>query len=291
MIAEQTEEQASLYVLGLLPPEEARSFQTAMGADPELADLVERMETGAAALAWTAPPVDPPPALRGRIADRIEREGPPERGNVVIPFPRASIWLPWAAAACLTLIAGWLAYDRYHLALLVYGFLNRDRIQQYQLDHVQSQRVALQDRLDKALSQIADAGKDNAALVAEIGALRSQVADLNARDALSQIKIATLASMLKNDPQALAVVAWDPGAQRGILQTLNLPHQRSNQDYQLWIIDPDYKAPVSAGVFEAGKQESFQPLHPISKADKFAVSLEKKGGSASPQGPIVLMGE
>jgi anti-sigma-K factor RskA len=288
--AEQTEEQASLYVLGLLPPDEARSFEAAMAADPELASLVDRLEASAAALAWTAPPIEPPPGLRARIADRIEREGP-ERSNVIVPFPRISYWLPWAAAACLTVLAGWLAYDRYHLTLLVYGFLNRDRIQQQELDHVQTQRIALQNRLDSALSQIAGDEKANASLEAQMSTLRSQVADLNARNALSQIKIATLASMLKNAPQALAVVAWDPGAQRGIVQTLNMPHARSNQDYQLWIIDPDYKSPVSAGVFEPGKQENFQPLHPISKADKFAVSLEKKGGSSSPLGPIVLMGE
>jgi anti-sigma-K factor RskA len=287
---EHTEEEASLYVLGLLPRDAARKFESAMAADPELAELVARLENGAAAFAWTVPPRDPPAALRGRIMDRITR-GETGGSNVLAPFPNRWTWLPWAAAACLAVMGADLAYQSYQAHLMVDSFIVRDRAQQAELDRVQTREAVLQDHLADAESFIASDARQKAALQSQADSLRGEVAELKARNALSDIKIATLASMAKNAPQAMAVVAWDGSAQRGIVRTLNMPAARPDQDYQLWIIDPDYKQPVSAGVFEPGTRASFEPVHRISKADKFAVSLEKKGGSSVPQGPIVLVGE
>jgi anti-sigma-K factor RskA len=274
VIGEDTEEQASLYVLGMLASDEARKFEAAMAADSELADLVGRLETGAAAFAFTAPPRDPPPALRRRIMDRIRPEA---------PLASRIAWLPWALAACLAVLLGVFAYKRYEHRLMIADFLVRDRAQQAELDRAQGSEVALQRRL-------ADAQDQNADLLAQLNAARGEVADLRARNALANIKIAMLASTLKSAPRAMAVVAWDGSAQRGIVKTLYMPAAPADQDYQLWIIDPDYQQPVSAGVFDPGQGANFEPLHPISKAGKFAISLEKRGGSPTPQGPIVLVG-
>lgn len=289
MIGEPTEEEASLYVLGLLPPDEALKFEAAIAADPELAALVARLETGAAALAWTAPRRDPPAALRQRIMDRIKQDQATPAN--VVPFPSRWVWLPWAAAACFALVAADFVYKSYHARLLIDSFVIRDRDQQAELDRVQTQEAVLQNHLSDAVSFIASDAKQKAALQSQLDAARGEVAELKAHNALSEVKIATLASMLKNAPRAMAIVAWDGGAQRGILKTVNMPAARSDQDYQLWIIDPGYKQPVSAGVFDPGKGAIFEPAHPISKAGQFAVSLEKKGGSPAPEGPIVLVGE
>jgi anti-sigma-K factor RskA len=289
LIAEHTEEEAALYVLRLLPAPDAHRFEAAMAADPELAELVGRLQTGAAALAWTAPPRQPPAVLRGRILKRIKND--PAGAGKVVQFPRSRTWLPWAIAACLAVTTADSSYQWFHLKLLVDSFVIRDRAQQMELNRVQTQESVLQDHLSDAESFIASDARQKAAFQSQVDSMRREVADLKARDALSQIKIATLASMVKNAPQAMAVVAWDGGAQRGILKTVNMPAAHEDQDYQLWIIDPDYKQPVSAGVFDPGKGTNFEPAHPISKADKFAVSLEKKGGSPTPQGPVVLVGE
>jgi anti-sigma-K factor RskA len=290
VIGDDTADDASLYVLGLLTPEEARKFQAMLAADPELAELVGRLETAAAALAWTAPPRDPPPALRARIAGRIQPEEE-ELPNRVVAFPSRTAWVPWAVAACFALTTAGFCYKRYENRLVMADFLLRDRAQQAELDRVQSRDVALQLRLDGALSLVAAAGQKNEDLQRLLDTANGEVADLKTRNALSEIKIAMLASMAKEAPQAAAVVAWDGGSQRGIVKTVHMPSARADQDYQLWIIDPDYKTPVSAGVFDPGKGANFAPDHPISKADKFAVSLEKKGGAPAPQGPIVLVSE
>jgi anti-sigma-K factor RskA len=284
VIPEPTQDDAALYALGLLSPEEVSRFEAAMAADPEIAALVAQIETGAGALAASVPPREPPPELAARIMAEIR-----PAANVV-KFPRMSSWLPWAAAACFALIAGTLGYERFHLKLIFADFVIRERLQQEALDIAQTRAATLQKSLDDALTRIASSGGENSKLQAQVDSLRQEVAGLQARDELSQIKIATLASQLKDNPQAMAVVAWDGGAQRGILQTHNMPVANGDQDYQLWIIDPDSKAPVSAGVFDPAQGARFQPIHRVSHAEKFAISLEKKGGSDAPQGPIVLVG-
>ena len=284
------EEEASLYVLGMLPADEARRFEAAMAADAELARLVGQLETGAAAMAAMAPAREPSPALRGRIMAQIQAESK-EPVRKIVQFRTVTTWLPWAVAACLALSTALLAYERFHLRLLVDNFLLRDRLQQGELEHVQTRETMLQQRLDNALADRAATNSEKAELQAQLSSLNREVADLKSRDALSQIKIATLSSMIKDAPQAMAVIAWDGAAQQGILKTLNMPAARPDQNYQLWIIDPNNKQPVSAGVFNPAANSRFQPLHPISKAGKFAISLEKQGGSETPLGPIVLVGE
>ena len=51
-------------------------------------------------------------------------------------------------------------------------------------------------------------------------------------------------------PKALAVAVWDPKKQEGVLSVENLPALAVNEDYQLWIVDPQYPNPVDGGVFD-----------------------------------------
>ncbi len=75
-----------------------------------------------------------------------------------------------------------------------------------------------------------------------------------------------------------------------------LPALASEKDYQLWVIDKQYPSPVNAGVFVVDPVTG--EAHIVFKADKhvdsiakFAVSLERKGGVAKAEGPIVLLSQ
>jgi anti-sigma-K factor RskA len=278
---DEREEQASLYVLGLLEPEELRAFESEMAADGDLVALVSELETGAAGLASIVAPRTPPPAVRERIMGSIQRN---EESSKIVPMFTFKDLAPWAIAACIALVAGWQGYQLFHLHLLVDSFKYRDDRNQAQLKQLQQERELLE-------NELAQASVDGNISKQSIAALQKQVEDMQGKDALSQIRIATLESLVKNAPKAMAVVAWDETTQQGIVQTNNIPAARGDQSYQLWIIDPDYKTPVSAGIFDPTNKANFQPLHPIQKAAKFAISLEKKGGSDTPKGPIVLVGE
>jgi anti-sigma-K factor RskA len=65
------------------------------------------------------------------------------------------------------------------------------------------------------------------------------------------------------------------------------------KDYQMWVIDPKYPTPVSAGVFPAGRAGvvnlPFKADKPITSADKFAVSVERKGGSPTPTKEQIIL--
>jgi anti-sigma-K factor RskA len=92
-VNEQFEEQAALYVLGLLEGEEAAAFEQRLHSETELRGLVDQLDAAAAAVAHSAPPRDLPPELRDRVLAQV-------RSGKTVAFPRRPNWIPWAIAAC-----------------------------------------------------------------------------------------------------------------------------------------------------------------------------------------------
>jgi anti-sigma factor ChrR (cupin superfamily) len=72
MINEQQQEQASLYVLGALPPDEHEKFEAVLRANAELRELVRDLQRAATSLALSAPPVALPPGLKDKVLRRID---------------------------------------------------------------------------------------------------------------------------------------------------------------------------------------------------------------------------
>ncbi|MCM3877739.1 MAG: anti-sigma factor [Thermoanaerobaculia bacterium] len=108
-----------------------------------------------------------------------------------------------------------------------------------------------------------------------------------------RVQVALLKGLEAN-PAARARLLWNPGTREGILWVSGLPPLPLEKSYELWAFVGDQ--PVPAGTFDAkgdgttvipiGKQENLGEA-PV----KFAVSVEPKGGVASPTGAIVLVGE
>jgi len=125
--------------------------------------------------------------------------------------------------------------------------------------------------------------------------LRRRLKHLRERDVLAQLEVVALDSNVQAAPEARAVVVWDGRKQRGVLRVEKLPPNDAAHDYQLWLIDPRYQNPVNGGVFHfAGKARAritFQPAIPVRRPRGFAVSLEREGGVAKAEGPIVLEGK
>ena len=80
-------------------------------------------------------------------------------------------------------------------------------------------------------------------------------------------------------PGMLANVYWDT-SKKVYLKVNNLPSAPEGKQYQLWAI-VDGK-PVSAGMFNGNEPNEIQSMAVIDKAQAFAITLEKKGGVASP---------
>lgn len=259
MIDERMEEQASLYVLGVLTPEEMHAFEAAMRGDAKLQQFVATLRASRDALAGSLPQVAPPPALKQKILAQITAQ------EKVVPLSSGSersggraIWLPWALAACLAMVCG--------ISL--------------------SQQKILSQKNSEQAKQLADLNQMVNSLHNETQDLKQAVATLQETNRLASVRIAMLTSMLADSPKAVAVSLWDNQQQRGVFVAQNLKPLPAGRDYQLWVMDPKYPTPVSAGVFQVDAQGNmrvqFKADKLIESADKFAVTQEPKGGLPTP---------
>jgi anti-sigma-K factor RskA len=81
-------------------------------------------------------------------------------------------------------------------------------------------------------------------------------------------------------PSSLAVVRWNQRSKDVYIDIENMPEPVAGKQYQLWAI-VDGK-PVSAGVIPTGLTGPAGKLSNIPKAEAFAITLEKQGGSHEP---------
>ncbi|WP_414709910.1 anti-sigma factor domain-containing protein [Puia sp.] len=81
-------------------------------------------------------------------------------------------------------------------------------------------------------------------------------------------------------PKSSANVYWDSTSSKVYLVVRNMPELPSDQQYQLWaLIDGK---PTDLGVFDARDQKVILQMKGTKKAQAFAITIEKKGGSAGP---------
>lgn len=102
------------------------------------------------------------------------------------------------------------------------------------------------------------------------------------------IKMAAMKGMPVS-PQSYATVYWDTTSHDVYLLANNLPVPASDKQYQLWAIFNG--KPVDLGVFDIKKEKLLIQAKNAQGAEAFAITLEKKGGSPSPQGDMYVMGK
>ena len=308
MIDERMEEQAALYALDALEADEKLAFEAELERNEDLRRLVDQLRAAAASLAHTAPPRMPSPEVEQRILGAIQSEAPPSRKIVRVA------WVPWAAAAALTVFCGVLFSQRAELRQRLASAneqigratSERERAaqllaeKQRELTEAKSAAERLQTEREELVQQVArwremqeSLRVQNTTLAEQRAELEKKVTELETLGTLSQLRVATLTSKLPSAPGAAGTVVWDPEKQQGILKVANAPTLTADKDYQLWLVDPAYKQPVDAGVFrvdEKGATEfTFRPKLRVAAANAFAVSLERKGGVPKAEGPMVLV--
>lgn len=280
MIGERHEELAVLHALGFLAGEDKRGFEQAVAADPALRELSEDLRESTAALALAAPQVEPPAALKARLLAAIENNESPAGKHTtatpaqIVPFP-FSRFVPWAAAAGFAFMAVWFGTQISTLRA--------------ENESLRTQRELAEVAYRMAQNQLTERTLVAEQMIAELGQRLRRTEDLG------RLKITALASLVGNTPEAKAIAVWDPEQQSGLLTVEKLPAIAQEQDYQIWVIDPQYPIPVDGGVFKPdlnGKATlTFKGDKPVAQVAAFAISLEKAGGVPKAEGPLVLLGK
>jgi anti-sigma-K factor RskA len=337
MMDKRKETQASLYVLGALPPVEARAFEATMSADPKLRLLVKELRGTAGAKVPAFPRADLPRGLRQEVpATTDERPHAPAVGVTSDDSSSASWagWMPWALAACFAILCVVLVSIGRSLreqAVALNQQLEETNLHaaelHQQLDQLQfradHQTTNYQTRLVEAqkefLQRIAEINRQTAArtnqlhqemaesqrqmtiyrnqaeqLRKEKKALEDALIATAASDRLASARIAVLRPTADGPTGAIGASIWSPQDQRGLLVLEGIPPPLPSQAYQLWLIDPAHRAPVSGGVLQVGPGGSVRlqfasPVR-IETAERFAISVEAAGGVAAPTGKTIMTG-
>ena len=271
MSPEEREELASLYVLGALEGDELAAFERELAGHPELAVLVTELERASTILATSVPQHKAPEGMRQSVFQRIRSQAdPPE--SVRFSFG----WVPWAIAASLAICSVLLWNEKSRLSAAIAGVEKENQSLVRLIASLDAERVRLESRVSTLEKE-----KEN---------LHVRIASLEERDPLREIQPVMLTAQ-PGAPTAEVMALWDPYRRAGALHA-KLPEPAPDKDYQLWIITPESKQPVDAGVIPAFSDcLTFTATRPVKQVAALAISVEPKGGSTSPRGPVIFLGK
>lgn len=85
---------------------------------------------------------------------------------------------------------------------------------------------------------------------------------------------------VEKHPNMKAMVYFEQNSNAVYLTLENLPMAPKDQQYQLWAIVEG--KPVSLGVYDQESEKAMQQMIAVNAAQAFAITLEKRGGVASP---------
>ena len=249
------------YVMGLASESERAEFEQLCTQYPELVaarrDFEERLEEYTSEHA-----VAPPPAVKVKVLAAIGDQQDPHPARSSNPPKiitmenskspvRSSAGLRFIAAASVILLVGmaWLYYQ--------------SNSQNKELSNTNDRLKEKLNSTDSILNQIVEEQKivkdPNTTVVNMVG---TQVA-----------------------PHSSANIYWDSTSTSVFLVVKNMPKLPTDQQYQLWalIADKEGKAqPKDLGVFDATDEKVILKMKNTQKAQAFAITIEKKGGSHSP---------
>ena len=260
-----------LYILGMLPKEEADKIEQLAKLFPEVQAELDRISESLEALgnlATVAPSASVKDNLMGKLRAMKEEEQKVipfgsvgkkenETGNSGLESPVREIpkrankpsWLLAASFIGLIVSVGGLIY-----------FFSQ---------HKQSQTELA------SLKQQVDTLRTNSTTQQQQILAYSQTMQMMHDATYKKIELTNV----PGKPTAMAQVLWNTKTKEVFIADVSLPQAPSNKQYQLWAI-VDGK-PVDAGMLGDAKNLA-QKMKVFERAEMFAITLEQKGGSPTP---------
>jgi anti-sigma-K factor RskA len=244
------------YVLGLSSTEESAEFERMCAAHQEIAAARNAFEIQLEK-DLQQQKMDPPRELKSRIFSEIGRDKSPITKTLL---PKPSLvprtgFARYVAAASLILLGGSVLLNFYLFSQYKKTIAKNEELIAIQTQ-VADNNKTLQTKLSNYENAISLMQNPNMAVIKMPGVPKSPA------------------------PSSLATIFWNTQSKDVYLLVNRLPAPLPDKQYQLWAI-VDGK-PVDAGVFDTTTGFSFIKLKTIPKAEAFAITLEKKGGSTTP---------
>jgi anti-sigma-K factor RskA len=241
------------YVLGIASEENTRHVEHWMNIYPEIKREVEEMRSSMERYAESYS-MKPSAAVKDKIFARISDAQPettpvvslPKEGTAKVVTMRSNA--KWLAAASVLLLVVSL--------VLNYIFYNK-------YDSINNELAVTRQQLDEQ-KQLA-------------GAMNQDMEVVKNKEAMPVVLNGT-----PHTPDALAKIFWMKNTGDVYVEASNLPAVPAGKQYQLWAI-VDGK-PVDAGMISNSKKDIYhiQKMKSFGKAEAFAITLEKQGGSPTP---------
>ena len=258
------------YVLGLVNDQERAEFERMCAAHSEVRAAREAFEISLER-ETLANAVAPPKHLRSKILGEIEIEKENNRDSFInrkgvtdkqeeiekMPVIKMSRWGRYIAAASIVLLVASTALNFY--------FFNQYKSVTAKYEDVVAQNAAY-----------AQNEKDYQNTINKLS-----------NPAMAIIKMAGDSVPSSPSPSSMATVYWDTRTKDVFLLINNMPEVSAEMQYQLWAIVDG--VPVDAGVFDVAK--GIVTMKNIPRAQAFAITLEKRGGSPTPQGKMYVLGK
>lgn len=261
------------YVLGAVSDQERREVDCLSSIYPEVREELNQLMLAFEEYALMNS-VEPPAALKNSIMAQLDfAESPTETPEVstdpiVRPMPvfrDESESQPTEPASGYTYKFTWMVAASIGLAVLAFSFYLFSQLNnaQQNLTALRSTNETLQNDLRRLrIRQQHD--NDMVALLSEPG---TQLIKLTGNE---------------KAPTGAINVIWNARLQQVAVDVASMPALPPDQQYQLWSLVGGQ--PIDAGVFDAGEAVgTVQRLNrSIGKADAFAITIEKRGGSPTP---------
>lgn len=238
------------YVLGLASDEEQREFEQMCEKHPEVLAARIAFEIDLEKHAMENAVVLPA-SVRQEIKNTVLPAGTAKVLTMRTETPK-TFWFKYAIAASIVLLAGSIYWN-----IILFN-----------------KNSQLQNNYNNTEARLSDIEK-------EIAIIRQN----------PNMKMAAMKGMPES-PASFATVFWDTTSKDVYLVVNNLPKPASDKQYQLWALFNGQ--PIDIGMidnnFFIGQDKLLLRMKNARNAEAFAITLEKKGGNPTPEGPMYVMG-
>ncbi|PZD77937.1 anti-sigma factor domain-containing protein [Mesonia sp. K7] len=241
-----------LYVVGALSEKQNAEITAVLKQYPEIEQEVNEIENALLQLSAAASPYNPE-----QLLDRIKAKLNIGDSTKVIPIQKEDnktkvlMWLGWVAS--IALLIG------------IFSLWNKNK------------------ELEQQIEVVATENKDLETQISESRASEEKTKELLAVLRDRNIQTVELQGQ-QIAPEAFAAVHWDKENNRVYIDAKHLPTPPEGKEYQVWSLTLEPLTPTSIGLlsnFESDENKIFI-LENINLSEGFGITLEPKGGSATP---------